>query len=256
MSELAKAIIAVMNEVDSIKKNTTVGTGNNSYKGVSDMDVKNTIGKAMKKHGLAIIPISVEPTMSIERWTEDTQYGPKTKQSVFTEVKTKYLILHESGESQEIVGYGHGTDSQDKSAGKATTYALKYALLYTFMVPTGDIDDADNDHSDERPTPPAARPTSRARSANQQPQSQSNPPQERQQLGTVQAQKPQDQGSDEAPRKVSLNIGDENWSTVLKYVISNKDKGLDAIIKRLATKYDANDLNKKEVTDAFRDATK
>ena len=31
----------------------------------------------------------------------------------------------------------------DKSAGKATTYALKYALLYLFMVPTGKIDDAD-----------------------------------------------------------------------------------------------------------------
>jgi hypothetical protein len=30
---------------------------------------------------------------------------------------------------------------------------LKYALLYTFLVPTGKIDDADNTHSDEYETP-------------------------------------------------------------------------------------------------------
>ena len=51
------------------------------------------------------------------------------------------------------MGYGHGVDSQDKSAGKATTYALKYALLYAFLVPTGKIDDADNTHSEEISTP-------------------------------------------------------------------------------------------------------
>ena len=53
-----------------------------------------------------------------------------------------------------VMGYGHGVDSQDKSAGKATTYALKYALLNTFLVPTGDIDDTDNTHSDTYDQPP------------------------------------------------------------------------------------------------------
>jgi hypothetical protein len=85
-----------------------------------------------------------------------SQLNDVQKQSVFTSVKTKYLLLHESGESIEISGYGHGVDSQDKAAGKATTYALKYALLYTFLVPTGKIDDADNENSDNIVTP---RPT-------------------------------------------------------------------------------------------------
>jgi hypothetical protein len=44
-------------------------------------------------------------------------------------------------------------DTQDKSAGKATTYALKNALLYTFLVPTGTIDDADVTHSETQPIP-------------------------------------------------------------------------------------------------------
>jgi len=151
MKEIAKAIISVMNEVKGIEKSMTVGTGNVSYKGVADQEVKQIIGNAMAKHGLCIIPIETNAKTKIERWEETYNGQTKTRQSVFTEVATKYLLIHTSGESQVLSGYGHGVDSQDKSAGKATTYALKYALLYTFLVPTGKIDDADNIHSDSLP---------------------------------------------------------------------------------------------------------
>lgn len=157
MKNLVKAVLAVMAEVKNIEKNMTVGSGNNSYKGVSDKDVKHAIGSAMEKNGLVLFPISITPTTKIERWEETTSYNgnptTKTKQSVFTEVETKYMLVHTSGESTEIVGYGHGVDTQDKSAGKATTYALKNALLYTFLVPTGTLEDADNTHSDDHPVP-------------------------------------------------------------------------------------------------------
>jgi hypothetical protein len=156
-TNLYKAILNVMKSVKNIDKSMTVGTGNNSYKGVADKDVKQIIGKAMEENGLAILPIGIESKVSIDRWEENTQYGNKTKQSAFTEVTTKYLLIHESGESEEIVGYGHGVDTQDKGAGKATTYALKYALLYAFMVPTGKIDDADNEHSDIKEIPQAPK---------------------------------------------------------------------------------------------------
>jgi hypothetical protein len=150
-----EAILNVMKDVKNIEKSMTVGTGNSSYKGVSDKDVKYTIGKAMEQHNLIILPVEIEPKLQVERWEETSQYGAKQKQSVFTEVITTYRIIHTlSGEHVEIKGYGHGVDSQDKSAGKATTYALKYALLYAFMVPTGDIEDADKTHSNEIATPP------------------------------------------------------------------------------------------------------
>lgn len=153
MENLARAVIAVMKEVKGIEKNMTVGTGNSSYSGVADKEVKQIIGASMEKHGLCILPIDVKATTKLDRWEETNQYGVKMKQSVFVEAETKYLLLHESGESVEIAGYGNGVDSQDKAAGKATTYALKYALLYTFLVPTGKIDDADNTHSDDIETP-------------------------------------------------------------------------------------------------------
>lgn len=155
MKEIAKAIMAVMKEVKGIDKSMTVGTGGSSYKGVADKDVKQIVGDAMQKCGLSILPTDVKTKTTVSRWEEKTNYGLKQKQSVFTEAETKYLLLHTSGESIELSGYGHGVDSQDKGAGKATTYALKYVLLYAFLIPTGKIDDADNTHSDniEAPKP-------------------------------------------------------------------------------------------------------
>jgi hypothetical protein len=158
---ITKAIISVMKEVKGIDKSMTVGIGTNSYKGVSDQDVKVEMGKAMEKHGLCLVPTDIEPLHQIDRWTESTNYGDKQKQSVFTSVKTKYLLMHESGEWIELSGYGHGVDTQDKAAGKATTYALKYTLLYTFLVPTGKIDDADTQASDDLPTPAASEQTTK-----------------------------------------------------------------------------------------------
>lgn len=158
MENIAKAILQVMDMVQGIDKDMNVGTGGSSYKGVSDKSVKLKVGEAMRKAGLCILPTRITPKTEVMRWEETNQYGnnppqTKQKQSVFTEVTTEYLLLHSSGESIKLEGYGHGVDSQDKGAGKATTYALKYTLLYTFLIATGHIDDADKDHSDEIEVP-------------------------------------------------------------------------------------------------------
>ena len=153
MQKITEAILAVMDEVKGIEKTMDVGTGQSSYKGVSDKVVKEVLRPAMIKNGLVIVPTAVDARATTDRWEETSQYGTKQKQSTLTEVTTKYLLVHSSGESIELAGYGHGVDSQDKGAGKATTYALKYALLYTFMIPTGKIDDADSTHSDDMDVP-------------------------------------------------------------------------------------------------------
>lgn len=153
MKLITKAILEVMKSVKGVEKNTTIGTGNYSYKGVSDKDVKDVFNPAMSKAGLSIVPINIDDTIKIDRWEETYKGTTKTKQSVFTTVKVKYLLLHESGESIELMGYGHGIDSQDKSAGKATTYALKNCLLYTFLTPVGAIEDTDTTHSQDISTP-------------------------------------------------------------------------------------------------------
>lgn len=153
MQKLAKAVLKVMEEVKGIEKSMDVGTGNYSYKGVPDQQVKIIIGEAMVRNGLCLLPIGIDAKTTIERWEEKTSYNGlpqvKSKQQVFVETTTKYMLIHESGESMEVMGYGHGVDTQDKAAGKSSTYALKYLLLYMFLVPTGKIDDSDNTHSEE-----------------------------------------------------------------------------------------------------------
>tara|TARA_R110001599_G_C12122649_1_gene649029 strand:- start:444 stop:1064 length:621 start_codon:yes stop_codon:yes gene_type:complete len=153
MKELAKAVISVMKEVKGMEKNSNVGSGRSAYNGTKDQDVKEVFNDALAKNGLCILPIGVEEETKIDRWEEEVEWNGKKqikqKQSVFTKVKAKYLLLHESGQSVELAGYGHGIDPQDKGAGKATTYALKNALLYTFLTPVGKIDDTETTHSND-----------------------------------------------------------------------------------------------------------
>lgn len=159
MKQLAKAILSVMKEVKGMEKNSRVGKGGSAYNGTKDQDVKEVFNEALSKNGLCIMPIDIQETTHIDRWegvdpwSKSTPKDNKMYQSVFTKATVKYLLLHESGDSQELVGYGHGVDPQDKGAGKATTYALKNLLLYTFMTPVGKIEDPDSTHSNDIKVP-------------------------------------------------------------------------------------------------------
>lgn len=151
-SDLDAAVLSIMEEVSNIKKNKTVGTGQNAYQAVADIDVKVAIQRALIKHKVVIYPISVDDVTEYN--ARELQVAANTfqlKEKVFTKVKTKYLVRHvPTGQSQVTEGFGHGMDAQDKSAGKAMTYALKTMLLYLFMVPVGDIDDADDEQPEEK----------------------------------------------------------------------------------------------------------
>jgi len=162
MKALAQAVIAVMKEVKGMEKNSRVGSGGNSYNGTKDQDVKEVFNEALANNGLCMIPFDIQEETQIDRWEEVDQWSKATpkpmkqKQSVFTKAVVKYNLLHESGESIVVCGYGHGVDPQDKGAGKATTYAMKNALLYTFLTPVGKIDDAETTHSNDVQVPQKA----------------------------------------------------------------------------------------------------
>lgn len=157
MKEISQAITKVMEDINGVAKNMTVWTWNNSYKWVSDKDVKEKIRESMIKNWLSILPVWVNSKIQIDRWEETNDYWTKTKQSIFTEVETKYMLLHSSWESIELAWYWQGVDTQDKWAGKATTYALKNTLLNMFLVPTWV--DTDDTHSDDLPVPKKTTPT-------------------------------------------------------------------------------------------------
>jgi hypothetical protein len=149
MKAISKALIKVQQTVKNLEKNSRVGKGFNAYDGTKMFDVMQAFNSAMSDNGLSILTTDVQDDLRVERWEENG----RMRQSVFCSVKTKYLLLHTSGESLELCGYGHGTDSQDKASGKALTYALKNTLINTFLTPVGKIEDTDSTHSDDIPVP-------------------------------------------------------------------------------------------------------
>ena len=46
-----------------------------------------------------------------------------------------------------------------------------------------------------------------------------------------------DTPSNEPKKKITLKVDDENWAKVLGYVVANKEKGIDTLLKDLRTKY-------------------
>lgn len=49
------------------------------------------------------------------------------------------------------------------------------------------------------------------------------------------------------PQRISLEVDDENWGKVLKYVVANKEKGVDSLLKELRVKYSVSATVKKEI---------
>lgn len=145
---LYEKIYNVMNESEGLEKDLVVGSGTNSYKAVGEKEVLNMLKPLFKKHKLIIFPIDGE--MTEQNSVYDTSYKGEvtTKTRNVTQLKVKFKIVDiETGESEIIVGFGNGADSQDKGSGKAFTYSFKTALSKTFMLFSGE--DTDGTHSDD-----------------------------------------------------------------------------------------------------------
>lgn len=145
---LYEKIFNVMNESEGLEKNLSVGTGTSSYKAIGEAEVLNMLKPLFKRHKLIVFP--VDGTITEQNSTFDSEYNGKVtvKTRNVTQIKVNFKIVDiESGESEILVGFGNGADSQDKGSGKSFTYAYKTMLSKTFMLFSGE--DTDNDHSDD-----------------------------------------------------------------------------------------------------------
>lgn len=137
-------IYQIMCETEALEKNMTVGTGNSSYKAISEAEVLNMIKPLLKKYKLILIPFDARIEENVS--TYETSRGLTTR-CVSQLTETWKVIDVETGEAEFAVGVGNGADSQDKGPGKASTYAYKNMLSKMFMLFSGE--DTDNTHSDD-----------------------------------------------------------------------------------------------------------
>ena len=126
---LYQKIHAVMGMVEYLKKDGEVRYGEGiQYRYVSEQKVTTEVRKAMLEVGLVIMPTSTTQRQ-IDRIT-------------YVDAKYKLVNVDDPLDYVNISSVGAGWDSQDKGPGKAMTYAYKYALLRTFMIPSGEDPDA------------------------------------------------------------------------------------------------------------------
>jgi hypothetical protein len=160
---LYKKMFKVMEESEAVEKNMQVGTGNNSYRAVSEAAILNLVKPLFKKYKLVIFPIDCEISESTMVWDKYDQYKKVSLPNLraVTVLKAKYKIVDtETGEFEILCGVGNGADPQDKGAGKSSTYSYKNVLSKTFMLFSGD--DAENVHSDDIYNEPEEKPATPA----------------------------------------------------------------------------------------------
>lgn len=126
---LAQAWLAVMAEVQEIRKDARFSGGgaNYLYRGVDA--VVNAVGPALRKHKVMILPIKMEPAY------RDVSVGSKGTPMRECTMTVTYRIIGTTSEEWIVVGQGESLDSGDKGTTKAGTVAFRNMLLTALAVP-------------------------------------------------------------------------------------------------------------------------
>lgn len=134
---------AITTALSTVAKNLEVGYGQSKYKAVGEADVLRAVKPLEAKYGVYSYPINRN---ILETATLETAKGGK---QLFERIEVVYRFINvdKPEEYIDIISYGDGLDSGDKSVGKAMTYADKYALMKAYKIITGD--DPDQEKSDE-----------------------------------------------------------------------------------------------------------
>lgn len=131
-------INAVMGDVEYVKKGEKAAKGL-QYNFVSHDMVMGKVRGPMQKHGIAMITDLLELN----------QNGNRTE----SKIAISFVNIDRPDDRFTVHFWGHGVDNQDKGVGKSVSYAVKYCLLKTFCLETGDDPERDNiDHIPDEQT--------------------------------------------------------------------------------------------------------
>jgi hypothetical protein len=125
---LLQRLHAVMLEVDYIQKEKKTGM---RYSIVSHDAVTAKVRPLMVKQGIVYYPCN----MVLE------QIGNRTQ----VRMAVRFVNIDDAEDAIIVQTAGFGIDDQDKGPGKAISYAVKYALLKTLGLESGDDPDEDQD---------------------------------------------------------------------------------------------------------------
>jgi hypothetical protein len=140
MSELNiyQRINAVMKEVEYVKKDAGVSGGGANYKAVTHDQVTSVIRKSMVDNGIVVHVQQVASEMLIKRDVEAA-----VKMHLYSGTyDISFVNIDDGSDRLTTTINSHANDNGDKAPGKAASYAVKYAMLKTFTLETGENDES------------------------------------------------------------------------------------------------------------------
>lgn len=137
-TKLYAKLAEVMASVDRIPKNGYNDFHNYAY--ATESDVSEGLRSALADRKVTVLVsgklMQVRPGKT-----------PKGKDTFFTDVQVNVVFAcGDSGATVEVTMPGTGDDPSDKGTYKAITGAVKYLLMKTFLIPTGDDPDQAAEH--------------------------------------------------------------------------------------------------------------
>ena len=140
MSELNiyQRINAVMKEVEYVQKDGSISGGGANYKAVTHDQVTSVIRSSMVKHGIVVQVEQLRSEMIIKR---DVEAG--VKMHLYSgDYAVSFINIDDGKDRLTATINAHANDNGDKAPGKAASYAVKYAMLKTFTLETGENDES------------------------------------------------------------------------------------------------------------------
>lgn len=135
---LHQRLHAVMQAVSYIQKEKKAGM---RYSIVSHDAVTAKVRPSLIEQGIVYYPVALE-------YQQD---GNRTQVSL----SVRFVNIDDPSDFIDVPSLGFGIDDQDKGAGKAISYSVKYAILKTLGLESGDDPDQDQDVQHRPGTAPA-----------------------------------------------------------------------------------------------------
>jgi hypothetical protein len=135
LKNIHQRLAEVMGKVTYIQKEKKSGM---RYSIVSHDAVTAKVRPPLLEAGILYYPIRCETQ----------QMGNRTE----ARMTIRFVNIDDPADHIDVETFGYGLDDQDKGPGKAMSYAVKYALLKTLGLETGDDPDLDQDTSYRDPS--------------------------------------------------------------------------------------------------------
>ena len=136
MAQIHELIGQAMRSVGAIGKNSKNQKQGFMYRGIDA--VYNALNPVMSELGLFICP----EIIGMNREERTSNNGNAL---IYTTLTVKYTVFAPDGSNITLTVVGEGMDSGDKSANKAMSVAMKYAMFQLFFIPTEELKDPDAD---------------------------------------------------------------------------------------------------------------